>query len=401
VPDAVVLCIGAEQAEHQLAECARLGIGHALLFASGYAEVGAGGRLRQEALAAIARAGGVRLVGPNSIGIASFDSGAVLSFASIYSDHAPLDGPVVIVSQSGAFGVSAYALLREAGWGVRCVAATGNEADVDTADLVDALARRPGVRLVLLYVEHVPDPARMAAALGTARERGVAVLAVRSGRSAHGRRSADLHTGSAGAAGDGLDALFEANGCRTVGGLVELVGAVPLYLGPAPGAGGAGGLPRLALVSNSGASCVLAADEAQARGLPLAPLSADAEQRLAELLPHFSLNRNPVDLTAMLLAEPALLGAVVQVVLRDGAVDAATLGLLAVGGPSYDLPRFVRECRLAVDGARKPLAVYSPHAHVREAFAKDGFAVFPGEAEAMQALQAFALHRSPAEVALG
>jgi acyl-CoA synthetase (AMP-forming)/AMP-acid ligase II/acyl-CoA synthetase (NDP forming) len=391
VPDAVVLCIGAEQAEHQLAECARLGVGHALLFASGYAEIGAEGRLRQEALAGIARAGGVRLVGPNSIGVAS---GAVLSFASIYSDHAPLDGPVAIVSQSGAFGVSAYALLREAGWGVRCVAATGNEADADTADLVDALARRQGVRLVLLYVEHVPDPVRMAAALDTARERGVAVLAVRSGRSAHGRRSADLHTGSAGAAGDELDALFEAHGCRTVSGLVELVGAVPLYLGPSPGVG-AGGLPRLALVSNSGASCVLAADEAQARGLPLAPLSADAEQRLAELLPSFSLNRNPVDLTAMLLAEPALLGAVMQVVLHDEAVDAATLGLLAVGGPSYDLPRFVRECRAVVDGVGKPLAVYSPHAHVREAFARSGFAVFPGEAEAMQALQAFALHRGP------
>ncbi|MDQ0573082.1 acyl-CoA synthetase (AMP-forming)/AMP-acid ligase II/acyl-CoA synthetase (NDP forming) [Variovorax paradoxus] len=399
VPDAVVLCIGAEQAEQQLADCARLGVGHALLFASGYAEVGAEGRLRQEALAGIARAGGVRLVGPNSIGVASFDSGAVLSFASIYSDHAPLDGPVAIVSQSGAFGVSAYALLREAGWGVRCVAATGNEADVDTADLVDALARRPGVRLVLLYVEHVPDPARMAAALETARQRGVAVLAVRSGRSTHGRRSADLHTGSAGAAGAGLDAMFESHGCRTVGGLVELVGAVPLYLGPAVGAGGSGGLPRLALVSNSGASCVLAADEAQARGLPLAQLSADAEQRLAELLPSFSLNRNPVDLTAMLLAEPALLGAVMQVVLQDAAVDAAALGLLAVGGPSYDLARFVRECRAVVDGAGKPLAVYSPHAHVREAFAQASFAVFPGEAEAMQALQAFALHRSQSATA--
>jgi acyl-CoA synthetase (NDP forming) len=187
--------------------------------------------------------------------------------------------------------------------------------------------------------------------------------------------------------------MFESHGCRTVGGLVELVGAVPLYLGPAPGAGGAGGVPRLAVVSNSGASCVLAADEAQARGLPLARLSADAEQRLAELLPNFSLNRNPVDLTAMLLAEPALLGAGMQVVLQDAAVDAAVLGLLAVGGPSYDLARFVRESRAVMDGAAKPLAVYSPHAHVRAAFAQAGFAVFAGEAEAMQALQAFALHR--------
>jgi acyl-CoA synthetase (AMP-forming)/AMP-acid ligase II/acyl-CoA synthetase (NDP forming) len=394
VPDAVILCIGAEQAEAQLAECVRLGIGHALLFASGYAEVGAEGRVRQERLAAICRAGGVRLVGPNSIGVASFDSGAVLSFASIYTDHVPLDGPVAIVSQSGAFGVAAYALLREAGWGVRCVAATGNEADVDTADFIEALVQRPGVRLVLLYLENVPDPARMAAALDAARQRGVAVLAVRSGRSAHGSRSADLHTGSAGSARADLDALFEAHGCRTVAGLVELVANVPLYLAPASVAAATVGMPRLALVSNSGASCVLAADEAQSRGLPLARLSAESERRLAELLPDFSLNRNPVDLTAMLLTDPALLGAVIQVVLQDAAVDAVTLGLLAVGGPSYDLPRFVRECRAAMEAAAKPLAIYSPHAHVREAFALGGFAVFPGEAQAMEALQGFVAHRA-------
>ncbi|MEP6719818.1 MAG: AMP-binding protein [Variovorax sp.] len=394
VPDAVILCIGAEQAEHQLAECARLGVGHALLFASGYAELGAEGRTRQERLAAICRAGGVRLVGPNSIGVASFDSGAVLSFASIYTDHVPQDGPIAIVSQSGAFGVSAYALLRDAGWGVRCVAATGNEADVDTADFIEALVRQPGVRLVLLYLENVPDPARMAAALDTARQRGVAVLAVRAGRSAHGTRSADLHTGSAGSAHAEFDALFDAHGCRTVPGLMELVASVPLYLALAPAARPASGVPRLALVSNSGASCVLAADEAQAHGLPLARLSAGSEQQLADLLPDFSLNRNPVDLTAMLLADPALLGAVMRAVLQDEAVDAATLGLLAVGGPSYDVPRFVRECRAAMEASAKPVAVYSPHAHVREAFARGGFAVFPGEAQAIGALQAFAAHRT-------
>lgn len=393
VPDVVILCIGAEQAEQQLSECVRLGVGHALLFASGYAEVGAEGRARQERLAAICRAGGLRLVGPNSIGVASFDTGAVLSFASIYTDHIPQDGAVAIVSQSGAFGVAAYALLREAGCGVRCVAATGNEADVDTADVIEALVQRSGVRLVLLYLENVPDPARMAAALDAARQRGVAVLAVRSGRSDHGSRSADLHTGSTGAAGADLDALFDAHGCRTLPGLLELVASVPLYLATARPRAVAAGMPRLALVSNSGASCVLAADEAEARNLPLARLSAKSEQQLADLLPDFSLNRNPVDLTAMLLTDPALLGAVMQVVLQDEAVDAAALGLLAVGGPSYDVPRFVRECRTAMEAAAKPLAVYSPHAHVREAFALGGFAVFPGEAQALDALRGFAAHR--------
>lgn len=393
VPDAVILCVGAEQAEAQLSECVRLGVKHALLFASGYAEVGAEGRARQERLVQICRAGGLRLVGPNSIGVASFDTGAVLSFASIYTDHAPLDGPVAIVSQSGAFGVAAYALLREAGWGVRCVAATGNEADVDTADVIAALAQHPGVRLVLLYLESVPDVARMAAALDTASRRGVAVLVVRAGRSTHGNRSADLHTGSAGAGGTEFDTLFDTHGCRTLPGLVELVASVPLYLAPIAARSHGDRAPRLAVVSNSGASCVLAADEAGARNLPLAHLSAGSRQQLTDLLPDFSLNRNPVDLTAMLLTNPALLGDVMRVVLNDEAVDAATLGLVAVGGPSYDLPRFVRDCQEAMEATAKPLVFYSPHAHVREAFALGGFAVFTGEAQAMDALQGFVAHR--------
>jgi len=393
VPDAVVLCVGAEHAESQLRECVRLGVRHALLFASGYAEVGDEGRARQARLADICREGGLRLVGPNSIGIASFDTGAVLSFASIYTDHVPQDGPVAIISQSGAFGVAAYALLREAGVGVRCVAATGNEVDVDTADLLDALVRQPGVRLALMYLENVPDPARMASALDMARERRVAVLAVRAGQSSHGQRSADLHTGSRGACGPALDALFDERGCRTLHGLMELVTSVPLYLAPVHRRV-EGRPPRLALISNSGASCVLAADVAESLDLPLAVLSAESAQALDGLLPDFSLNRNPIDLTAMLLTDPALLGNVMQVVLSDAGVDAATLGLLAVGGPSYDVPRFVRECRAAMDASGKPVVVYSPHGHVREEFSRAGFAVFSGEAQALEALRGFMAHRA-------
>jgi acyl-CoA synthetase (NDP forming) len=391
VPDVAVLCVAAEQAEEQLALAARLGVHHALLFASGYAEIGAEGLARQRRLRAVARDGGVRLLGPNTIGIASFDSGAVLSFASIYTDHAPVDGAVAIVSQSGAFGVSAYALLRERGLGVRCVAATGNEADLSCADFVDALARRPGVRVLLLYLEGVPDGARLQRALHAARAHGVAVVAVRAARSAAGRRSAHWHTGSGGAADARLDAMFAAAGCRTVSHLDELVASVPLYLDPAARAQAMP--PRVAIVSNSGASCVLAADAAERLRLPLAELDAGTRGMLDALLPAFSLNRNPIDLTAMLLADPALLGRVMAAVLADPGVDAAVLGLLAIGGPSYDVPRFAREARAAALDHGRPLAVHSPHAQVRAAFAREGCAVYGHEAEALQALAAHATHR--------
>lgn len=391
VPEAVILCVGSEAVEAQLSLCARLGVRAVVLFASGYAEVGPQGRAQQQRLVDICRAAGMRLLGPNSIGVATFDTGAVLSFASIYAECVPSDGPVAIVSQSGAFGVSVYALLREAGVGVRCVAATGNEADLDTADFVAALAQRPGVRLILLYLEHVADARRMRTALLTARQQGVRVVAVRAGRSADGCRSAALHTGSSGAGREALDALFADSGCRTVADMGEMLRCVPGYLMPT-GQPSGGSQPRLVVVSNSGASCVIAADVASRVGIPLAELCAASQGRLTELLPDFSLNRNPIDLTAMLLAKPSLLGDVVQCAMADPAADCVLLGLLAIGGPSYDVERFACDCSAAAQASGKPLWVYSPHARVREAFGARGTPVFAGEAEALREIAAHAAH---------
>jgi acyl-CoA synthetase (NDP forming) len=215
---------------------------------------------------------------------------------------------------------------------------------------------------------------------------------VRAGRSPDARRSAELHTGSPGASSPALDAMFEQHGCRTVAGLTELVQAVPMYLGAQRASHAPPAQPRLVLVSNSGASCVLAADQAHAQGLRLAELSDASCRAIAALLPDFSLNRNPLDLTAMLLADPGLLGQVVQVALQDAHVDSLALGLLAIGGHSYDLPRFVRETAQAQRDSGKPVVFYSPHQHVREAFARGGLAVFPGEAAAIEALRDFHSH---------
>ena len=391
VPEAVILCVASEAVEEQLSLCARLGVGNVVLFASGYAEVGPEGLARQKRITDLCRGGGVRLLGPNSIGVASFDSGAVLSFASIYADCTPQDGPVAIVSQSGAFGVALYALLREQGVGVRCVAATGNEADLDTADFVGALAARTGIRLILLYVENIVDLARMRQALAVTRNHGVRVVAVRAGRSPEGRRSAGLHTGSGGAANETLDQFFRESGCRTVDDMDTLLHCVPGYLRDGVSLA-ALAAPRLVVVSNSGASCVLASDQAYRLQLRLASLSPASRTRLDGLLPVFSHNRNPIDMTAMLLAQPALLGEVVDCAMADGGTDAVVLGLLAIGGPSYDVQRFASDCRVAADAHAKALWVFSPHPHVQRAFAQQGFPVFAGEVDAMSEIAGLAAH---------
>lgn len=387
-PDCVILSVPATAALEQVRACARVGAGSAILFSSGFAEMGEAGREAQRELAAAAREGGLRLLGPNTIGSAHFGCGAVLSFASIYQDFAPQDGPVAIVSQSGAVGASAYALLRDNGIGVRYVCTTGNQADVEVTDFLAAVLDDAAVRLVLLYLEEVRDPTALSLALAQAHARRVPVLALAGARSAAGVRMADCHTGSAGTGGTAVAELFEAHRCRVVGSLPELATSVPLYLdGKA-----ATQLPRVGVISNSGASCVMGADACEQQGLPLAPLGPATVAALDALLPPFSRSRNPVDLTAMLLTDPGLLGRSVDLVLQDAQCDALALSLLAVAGAGYDVPRFAAETAAAVRGHRKPAVFSSPDSRVRQAFAAHGLAVFAWEGDAVSALKAHAIH---------
>lgn len=391
VPDVALLCVPAERAGDEIETCARLGIRNVLLFSSGFAEVGAAGRAAQESLAATCRAAGTRLLGPNMLGVANFANGAVLSFASAYLDCPHLDGPVAIVSQSGGFGAAAYALLRNNGVGVRYVCTTGNQADLEVADFVTELTRDESLRVMLIYLEEVKQAPALRSALEGARRRGLAVIVVPGGLSPDGARSARLHTGSTGfgeLSGDELLAMFRDAGCRVAWSLPQQCESVPLYLGSrdVPIAGG------IALISNSGASCVLAADAAAGLQLPLAVLSSTTRAALDTTLPDFSLNRNPLDLTAMLLADPRLLGRVMNVTLADAAVSAAALGLVAIGGPSYDLPRFVSETADAVRVSGKPCVVHAPDPRVRQAFAGAGLAVFASERAALEALRDWRQH---------
>ena len=389
-PDSVILSVPAEAALTQLQACARIGARNAILFSSGFGEMGASGLAKQEELRAAARDSGVRLLGPNTIGTANFSCGAILSFASMYLEVAPQDGPVAIVSQSGAVGVSAYALLRQNGVGVRYVCTTGNQADLDVCDFLRAALADPGVRLLLLYLEEARDFAALEAALVVARSRGVPVLALQAARSDSGARMAACHTGAAGTRGPALGRLLAQYGCRRVDSLAQLSADVPLYL--MHGQPTALGL-QVGVISNSGASCVLAADACDALALPLASLSDTTVAELDALLPAFSRSRNPVDLTAMLLTEPSLLGRAVGALLQDPGCSALALSLLAVAGAGYDVPRFAADTARAVRACGKPAVFSSPDARVRAAFAAEGVAVYASEHEALAALKHHHIHR--------
>ena len=179
---------------------------------------------------ATAKHAGMRLIGPNCQGLANFATGTVANFSTIFHEIEARDGPLAIVSQSGANSQAIYQLACDKDLGVRHVHATGNEADVTVAELAAAVVADPGVRLLLLYMEAIRDPAQLAAAAEAARARDLPIVALKAGRTASGQRAASSHTGALATEDRIVDAFFERHGIwreailQCLSGVVERLG---------------------------------------------------------------------------------------------------------------------------------------------------------------------------------
>ncbi|WP_454727475.1 MULTISPECIES: acetate--CoA ligase family protein [Cupriavidus] len=387
VPELAIIVVGGEAAVAAVRDCARLGVAAAIVIASGFGEAGEAGRRQQDEMVRVAAGAGLRLVGPNSQGLANFGSGTIASFSTMFIEVPPQDGPVAVVSQSGGVCAMVYGLLRGQGIGVRHMHATGNEADVTVSELALAVAHDPDVKLILLYLESLTDPAVLAEAAAVARRRGVPMVAVKAGRSSAGQRAAASHTGAIANEDRAVGAFLARHGIFRVDDAHALARCAPLYLRGWQAAG-----RRLVVVSNSGASCVMAADAAEPLGLALAPLSAATQAALAERLPGFAATANPVDVTAALLTNSGLFGDVLPVVAADPAADLVLLDI-PVAGMGYDLPRFARDAAGFADSAGKPIAVAAWQAPVAAAFRAAGVPTYASAADALAAFAQLAAHQ--------
>lgn len=387
VPELAIIIVAGDAAVQAVHDCARLGVAAAIVIASGFGEAGAEGQRQQDEMVRAARASGLRLVGPNSQGLANFGSGAIASFSTMFIEVPPQDGPVAVVSQSGGVAAMVYGLLRAQGLGVRHVHATGNQADITVSELALAVAHDPDVKLILLYLESLSDPEVLAEAARVARARNVPVVAVKAGRSQDGQRAAASHTGAIANEDRAVDAFLARHGIWRVDDAHALARCAPLYLRNWQASG-----RRLVVVSNSGASCVMAADAAQTFGLSLAPLSDATQAALAERLPGFATTANPVDVTAALLTNSALFGEVLPVVAQDPSADLFLLDI-PVSGMGYDVPRFARDAAAFADSAGKPIAVAVWQPPVAEAFRQAGVPTYANAAEALAAFAQLVSHQ--------
>lgn len=387
-PDLAIVAVAGEQAVQAVDRCAALGVSAAIVISAGFSETGEAGRRTQDAMTARARAAGMRIVGPNSQGLANFGNGAIASFSTMFLEVEPQDGPVAVISQSGGMCAMVYGLLRQRGVGVRHVHATGNEADVTVAELACAVLRDPEVRIVLLYLESLRDAGALADAAALARARNVPLIAVKAGRSEAGARAAASHTGALANEDRTVDAFFAHHAILRARDPQELVRYAELALrGPLPQG------PRMVVVSNSGASCVLAVDAAVERGLQIAPLGQATQEILGQRLPGFATTGNPVDITAALLSNNGLFGEVLPPIAQDPAADMFLIDI-PVAGRGYDVARFAADTARFAQAAAKPVAVVAWQDPVAGTFRAHGVPVYADEQQAVEALAAlWRLHR--------
>jgi acyl-CoA synthetase (NDP forming) len=391
-PEMVIVAVAGDNAIGAVEDCAAHGVKVAVVMASGFGEVDAvAGKAKERRMVEAAHKAGMRIVGPNSQGLANFGTGAIASFSTMFMDmdraEGQAEGHVAMLSQSGALSTVPVGFLRQRGIGVRHTHATGNDADITVGELAVAVAEDPEVKLLLLYLESIPDKKYLEELAAVALERDLPIIALKSGRSEAGRQAAQSHTGALANEDRVVDAFFEHHGIWRAPDMRGLVEATELYL--------KGWKPkgrRLVAISNSGAVCVMTADAATAVGMPMAKLGPETDKKLKGILPSFATTTNPIDLTAALLSNGRLFGDILPVIAEDPAADAFLIGV-PVAGPGYDVEAFARDAAAFARQTGKPLVIAATQRSVADQFAMEGSSVFPTETEAVTALHQFLAHR--------
>ena len=277
-------------------ECGERGVRALVVISAGFAEAGPEGIDRERELVEVCRAAGMRLVGPNCLGILNTSPGRHLN--ATFAPNTPPPGGVGFVSQSGALGLALIDLARDRGLGVSSFASIGNRADITANDFLEYWESDVETRVALLYIESFSDPrrfSRLARRVG----RKMPIVAVKSGRSAAGQRATSSHTGALLAASDvTVDALFEQAGVIRTETLSELLDVSSLLASqPVPEGS------RVGIVTNAGGPGIMCADACEAAGLEVPELPDAVRELLRGVLPPEAGLLNPVDMIATATAE--------------------------------------------------------------------------------------------------
>lgn len=357
--DLVVIGIPASQVIDILRQCAEKKVRAAIIFSSGFSEVGEEGKELQQKITELARAHHIRILGPNCFGLIHTRASVVASFATIVDLEPVYPSTLGYVSQSGAYGASSYSQAIEQGVGFSAFVSVGNEADTEFSDYVDYLLDDPETKVIGGYLEGARNGRKFRQVAEKALRLGKPLLIVKAGRSRAGSRAASSHTGSLAGSDEIYDAIFRQMGVIRYESLSELIAFVVAH--------GAGRMPaggNIAILSGSGGSGVMMTDKCEGLGLTVPELGAGTRKELAKYLPSFGSGRNPVDLTAQINTDSALLGNCLRVLLNDDGIDMmiARVPISRITGPAI-----AKDIIELFHATTKPLLLVIPASYQRQA----------------------------------
>jgi acetyl coenzyme A synthetase (ADP forming)-like protein len=330
-------------------QCAAAGVRGIVVISAGFSETGEEGARLEAELLDIVRDSGMRMVGPNCMGLLNTVSSVRLNgtFAPIY----PPAGNVAMSTQSGALGIAILDYSSRANIGISQFVSVGNKADLSGNDLLLAWEDDPQTDVITMYVESFGNPAkfsRIARRIG----RRKPIIAVKSGRSESGSRAASSHTGALASSDVAVQALFRQAGVIRVDTIEELFDAASLLANQPIPAG-----PRVGVVTNAGGPGILAADALEANGLLLPELSPELREQIGSILPPEASTRNPVDLIAS--GGPPEFEHVTSLLLESGEVDAVMVIYVPVSvGGAQSVADAIHRAQLAHSGSVTLFSVF-------------------------------------------
>jgi len=306
-----IVCVPAPLVLSVVDDCAAAGVKALVVITAGFAEAGAAGRALQYALTDKVRKHGMRMAGPNCMGL--FNTSPAVRLNASFSPVFPPAGRLGLLSQSGALGIAIVQLAAERRLGLSTFVSAGNKADVSGNDLLEYWESDPATHVLMLYLESFGNPRRFAR-LARRISRTKPIVVVKSGRTRGGSRAASSHTAALAADDATVDALFAQTGvirADTIDEMFDIASTLDLQPLP-PGR-------RVAIVTNAGGPGILAADACEAAGLMLAEFSDETRARIADALPSMASAGNPIDMIAS--AGPEQYAATIRTLMTAPDVD--------------------------------------------------------------------------------
>jgi len=383
-PDVAIVAVPAQAVLATIQALAERGTGAAVLFSAGFAETGPEGAKLQDEMVQIASQYGMRLLGPNSLGIVNPRCHFYGSFATGLELGFPKPGNVAIVSQSGAYGAHVMTVAVANGIGLSAVVMTGNEAELSLGDMVQMMVDDPNTNVIALYSEGVRKPEVLVAALERARQLRKPVVMMKVGRSEVGGAAAQSHTASI--AGD--DKVFEAVmtelgviRVQTTEQMLDIARIATHGIYPVDN--------TLGVITVSGGAGVIISDAAEALGLPMPEMPAAAQKELVTLLP-YAAARNPVDTTAQVLNDMSLVRKFTRSVASDGGYKSILAFITYTASAASTGERLRAELKVVRDEFpdRLFVLVAMGSREQMQKFEDDGFTIFEDPSRAVAAIHA-------------